>query len=441
MIDDREALAPSPAHELALDCVEAGIAAAHPHRVVGDRLHLEGDQLRVEDELFDLGAFDEVVVLGGGKAAAQVAAALEDVLGDRLDGGVVVTNDPVETECVTVREGDHPVPSERGVEAAQAVRDAADAADDETLVLAVLTGGGSALLPAPADGLDLADLQSVTESLLDAGAPIEAVNAARKHCSAIKGGQLARAADPATVCTLLFSDVVGDDPGVIASGPTVPDPTTFADARQVLSAYDVDAPEAVTDRIERGIDGEIDETPTADDPIFEKTSTHVLANGRTAIDAARETAQKADHESLVLAAGIEGEAREVARTHAAVATEAVERGDPVEPPAVVVSGGETTVTVRGDGRGGPNCEFALSAARSLPDGAVLAAVDTDGLDGASEVAGAVVDAETVADDEAAGQALADNDAAGFLADRDALVDTGPTGTNVNDLHVLVVDGA
>ena len=441
MIEDRDDLARTPAHDLTLSCVEAGIDAARPEQVVHDSLTVEGDQLRIAEDVMDLGAFERVVVLGGGKAAAGVAATLETVLGDRLDGGVVVTDDPVETDRVTVREGDHPVPSECGVEGARAVREAAADADAGTLVLAVLTGGGSALLPAPADGIALSDLQTVTESLLAAGAPIAAVNAVRKHCSAIKGGQLARAAAPATVITLLFSDVVGDDPSVIASGPTVPDPTTFRDARQVLDDYDVDPPTAVESRIERGVAGEIAETPDADDPTFERGRTHVLANGRTAIDAARDVAAEAGFTPLVLTAGVEGEAREVARTHAAVAREISETGDPVQPPAVVLSGGETTVTVEGDGRGGPNCEFALSAARSLPKGAVLAAIDTDGRDGRSGAAGALVDADTVDDDAVADRALADNDAATYLDERAALLRTGQTGTNVNDLHVLVVDDA
>jgi glycerate 2-kinase len=440
VIDDRDDLTRTPAHDLALSCVEAGIDAARPERVVRDSLTVDGDQLRVAGDVIDLGAFERVVVIGGGKAAAGVAAALEPILDDRLDGGVVVTDDPVETERVTVREGDHPVPSERGVEGARAVRAAAADADADALVLAVLTGGGSALLPAPADGLALSDLQEVTESLLSAGAPIEAVNAVRKHCSAIKGGQLAHAAAPATVISLLFSDVVGDDPSVIASGPTVPDPTTFADARRALDDYGVTPPTAVDERIERGVAGGIAETPDADDPIFERGRTHVLANGRTAIDAARTVAADAGFTPLVLAAGIEGEAREVARTHAAVARESCESGDPVDPPAVVLSGGETTVTVDGDGRGGPNCEFGLSAARSLPPGTVLAAVDTDGRDGKSGTAGALVDADTVVDDAAADRALADNDAATYLDERNALLRTGATGTNVNDLHVLVVPG-
>ena len=439
MIHDRDHLERTPTHDLALSCVAAGIDAAHPERVVGDRLDLQGDTLRVAGNPIDLDAFERVVVLGGGKAAAAVATALETILGDRIDGGVVVTDEPTATERVTVREGDHPVPSERGVESARAVRESAADAGEDTLVLAVLTGGGSALLPAPADGLALSDLQQVTESLLSAGAPIEAINAVRKHCSGIKGGQLARTAAPATVVTLLFSDVVGDDPTVIASGPTVPDPTTFGDARRVLEAYDVTPPTAVAERLDRGLAGEVAATPDADDSVFARVRTHVLANGRTAIDAARDVAAEAGFTPLVLGAGIEGEAREVAKTYAAVARESTETGDPVSPPAVVLSGGETTVTVDGDGRGGPNCEFALSAARSLPAGAVLASVDTDGRDGASGAAGALVDAETVDDAAAAERALADDGAATYLGERGALLRTGPTGTNVNDLHVLVVE--
>jgi len=439
MIAGRDTLARTDAHDLALACVEAGIEAAHPEQVIHDAVTRDGTRLRVGDRTIGLGSFDEVLVLGGGKAGATVAAALEDVLGDALDGGVVVTNDPVATDRVTVREGNHPVPDEDGQAGARDVLDAAEAAEEGTLVLAVVTGGGSALLPAPAGGVSLADLRAVTEALLESGASIDEINAVRKHCSALKGGQLARAAAPATVVSLLFSDVVGDDPAVIASGPTVPDPTTFADALGVLAAYRIDAPASVRERLERGADDDLPETPTAGDRAFDRASTHVLANGWTAIGAAREAAAEAGFGTLVLSSRIEGEAREAAKTHAAVAAEAAGTGNPIDPPAVVLSGGETTVTIRGDGRGGPNCEFALSAARSLPDGAVLACVDTDGEDGRSGAAGAIVDAETVGNREAAARALADNDAAGYLDGRDALIETGQTGTNVNDLRVLVIE--
>jgi hydroxypyruvate reductase len=438
MIANRDALADSSTHRTALHCVEAGIRAAAPDNVVRERLALDGDHLLVDGNAYDLDEYDEVVVVGGGKAAAGVAAAVEDLLGDHLTGGVVVTNDPEPTNRITVVEASHPVPDAAGVDGAERVRETVAAADAGTLVLATVTGGASALLPAPADSVSLADLRAVTDALLDSGATIDEINAVRKHCSALKGGLLARAAAPATVVGLLFSDVVGDDLAVIGSGPTAPDPTTFADAAAVLDEYGIDAPAAVRERLEGGAAGELAETPTADDACFDRVTNHVLANGWTALDAAREAAADAGFRTLVLSSQVEGEAREAARTQAAVATEIAATGNPIEPPAVVLSGGETTVTVTGDGRGGPNAEFALSAARSLPATAVLASVDTDGEDGASGAAGALVDGDTVDDRRAATAALRNNDAAGYLDARDALIETGRTGTNVNDLRALVV---
>jgi len=439
-IRDREALATTPARETALACFDAGIAAARPESVVGDSVSLDGDALRVQDATYDLTHHDEVVVLGGGNAAAHVARALADVLGGRLHGGLVVTDDPVAVPGVEVLESDHPVPSERGVDATQRLLDAAADCGPDTLVLAVLTGGGSAVMPAPAGDLTLADLQDTTTALLESGAPIHDVNAVRKHLSALKGGRLARALAPATVVTLAFSDVVGDDLDVIASGPTVPDSSTYEDAIGVLDDYAVDAPEAVRNHLRRGASGDLAETPKPGDPAFDTTSEHVLANGRVALDAASKIARERGYQPLLLSAELVGEAREVGGVHAAIAREVRETGNPVEPPAVVLSGGELTVTVRGDGEGGPNQECALAAAASgLPDDCAFACVDTDGIDGASEFAGAVVDAETVTDSDAAQEALRENDAGGFFAGRNALLQTGTTGTNVNDLRVLVVE--
>jgi glycerate 2-kinase len=435
----RDALASTPARETALACIEAGVEAAHPERVVADAVALAGDTLRVRDEIYDLAPHEQIVVLGGGNAAAHVARALAEVLGDRLDDGLVVTDDPVDVPGVDVLESDHPVPSARGVAATERLLAEARNCGETTLVLAVLTGGGSAVLPAPAGDLDLVDLQAVTNALLDSGAPIHDVNAVRKHLSAIKGGQLARATAPASLVTLAFSDVVGDDLAVIASGPTVPDTSTYADALAVLDEHDVDAPKEVREHLQSGASGGLPETPTPGDRVFETTAEHVLANGRTALDAARETASERGYGTLLLSAEIEGEAREIGGVHAAIAREIRESGNPVEPPAVVLTGGELTVTVRGDGDGGPNQECALAAAASgLPQGAAFACVDTDGVDGASVAAGALVDASTVDDPTAAREALANNDAGGFLADRNARIRTGPTGTNVNDLRVLVV---
>jgi len=445
-VRNREELAHSPAHALALDCLTAGIEAAHPRTVVRERLAVADGVLDVDGTSYDLREYDEVVVLGGGKAAAPVAVELERLLGDELTGGVVVTNDPRETDRVEVRAGSHPLPDEAGVAGARAVIDRARAATASTLVVGVVTGGASALLPAPAEGLRLAALRETTERLLAAGAAISEVNAVRKHCSAVKGGHLAVAAAPADVACLLLSDVVGDDPGTIGSGPFVPDETTFRDALAALADNDVTPPEAVRDHLERGAAGAVPETPKPGATAFESVSTFTVASSLTACRAAREAALGADsagvgsdYDALVLSSRVRGEAREAARSAVAVAEEIRASGNPVEPPAVVVTGGETTVTVDGDGVGGPNQEYALGAARDLDEpGVVVAAVDTDGVDGASEYAGGLVTAETVPEDAAA-RALATNDATPVLEAASAAVETGPTGTNVNDLRVVVVE--
>lgn len=444
-IEGRSALERTPAHRLALDCVVAGIEAAHPDRVVEASVDLDGDRLIVtaidgEQRTYDLGEYDDVFVVGGGNAAGHLARALEAVLGDRISGGVVVTDDPTDTEYVDVLEGDHPVPSERGVESTRRLLDVAERADENDLVFAAITGGGSALLPAPAGDVPLDDLQATTEALLASGATIHEINAVRKHISAIKGGQLARVAAPATVVGLIISDVIGDDLEVIASGPMSPDPTSYADALSVLDRYDVSVPTSVRDRLKRGDRGDLPETPDVGDPIFDRVDPTIVANGLTAIDAAREVADSEGYGTILLSSRIRGEASEAAKTQVAIAEESRATGNPIEPPAVVLSGGETTVTLVDDhGTGGPNQEFALSAAIELDDpDTVLASVDTDGIDGATDLAGAIVDAQTVDDDRAV-TALARNDATPLLEEAGALIETGPSGTNVNDLRVLVIE--
>jgi glycerate 2-kinase len=452
MFDDTPHRTTSPRHETALACLEAGIRASLPETVVDSMLEIGDETLRIGETAYDLERFDEIVILGGGKATGGLATALVELLDARVTDGVVVTTAP-ETEAigpVSVREGDHPTPSERNVEATEELLAQADAAGERTLVLAAITGGASALLCAPADGLSLAELRTTTDALLESGASIHGINAVRKHCSAIKGGQLVRRAAPATVLTLAISDVVGDDPSVIGSGPTVPDPSTFDDALAVLERYGLreSVPERVSEHLERGAAGEREETPTdAEGPVATAADDwHCLANGRTAIDAAREVARERGSDPLVLSSRLTGEAREVGGVHAAIGAEIEADGDPVEPPAVVLSGGEVTVTVDNGtetGSGGPNQELALAAALGLAaDGtsAVLASVDTDGIDGPTDAAGAIVDDETIGDgDEAAARdALARNDAYGFLDRTGRLLEPGYTGTNVNDLRVLVV---
>jgi hydroxypyruvate reductase len=469
---DRERHASDPLRELALDCVVAGIEAAHPAAVVADALGLDDGILTitaVDDAITacDLDGYDRVLVVGAGNAAGHFAAAVEQLLGDWIDGGAVVADDPVETERIAVLPGDHPTPSEAGVESARRVRAVATDAGESDLVIGLFTGGGSALLAAPAEGVALGDLRETTDSLVASGATISEINAVRKHLSAVKGGRLARAAAPANVLGLAVSDVTGDDPAVIASGPLSPDPTTYADALTVLDRYGIDAPAAVTDRLKRGAAGEVAETPGPDDSPFDGGGVdfRVVASARTALNAAREVAAERGYEPLVLSSRTRGEAREAAKTHAAIAEECRAAGEPVGPPAVLLSAGEVTVTLGDDpGTGGPNQEFALSAALELdasgPDGEgiAVASVDTDGIDGATDAAGALVDAALIGegddggdgeggdgDDgdgrvtpEAAADALDAHDAYPVLDEAGALLRTGPTGTNVNDLRAVVV---
>jgi len=440
ILQNRGELATTRARDLALDCVEAGVDAAHPRQVVRASVSLDGDRLTVEDATYDLSEYEEILLVGGGKATGTVAAVLTEILGDRLTGGAIVTTEPVSIPGVETFEGGHPVPKEEGVAGARRVLELADAAGEETLLLAVITGGGSALMTAPAEGVGLADIRTVTDAMLDAGMEIHDINAVRKHVSAIKGGNLARRAAPASVVTLVFSDVVGNDLSVIASGPTAPDRSTYADALDALDRHGVDAPAAVRSRLEAGAAGEVPETPDASDPVFERVDTYVLADGMTALAAARDIADAAGYRTLVLSSRLRGEAREAAKIHAGVAEECHATGTPLEPPAVVLSGGELTVTVRGEGSGGPSTEFALASALELDgDDTTVAAVDTDGIDGHADAAGGLVDGDTVTDAAGARAALADSDAATYLRENGGAILTGPTGTNVNDLRVVVLE--
>ena len=292
----------------------------------------------------------------------------------------------------------------------------------------------------PAGEITLLDLRKTTEELVESGASITEINAVRKHCSAIKGGGLAAAAAPATVVGLLFSDVVGDDLGVIASGPTAPDETTYEEALELLDRYDVAVPAVVREHLEGGAAGEREETP-ADPAVLGHVDNYVLADAWTALSAARDAARKAGYEPLVVSSRVRGEATEAALSQLAIAEECAATATPIEPPAILLSGGETTVTVMGNGDGGPNLEFTLRVAVEQPAGIVCASVDTDGEDGGTEVAGAIVDGETLSNPQRGRAALLENDALPALEESDAVIETGPTGTNVNDLRVFVIEAS
>lgn len=392
-----------------------------------------------------------LVVVAAGKAGASMARAAEEVLGHRLSEAVAVDASPsTPLPRTRLRVASHPVPDERGLEAAAEVEALARSLGREDLLLVLLSGGASALLPAPVPGVSLADKAAVTSSLLRAGATIGELNTVRKHLSRLKGGGLARAAAPARVVCLALSDVVGDDLSTIASGPTVPDPTTYADALGVLHARGVfdSLPRAVAARLEAGARGEAPETPKPRDPLFRRVTTSIIGNNRLTVEAAAREARRHGLRALVLTTRLEGEAREVARALVAVLRECVEAGRPARPPVCLLAGGETTVTVRGDGRGGRNQELAVAAVEPLagfPAPAVLASLATDGIDGMSDAAGGVVDQESARRAAEMGLAppaafLAASDSRSFLAPLGDLIMTGPTGTNVADLTVLLAGG-
>jgi len=414
----------------------AALDAVDPEAAVRRALRREGRDLIAADRRYDLDAYGRVFVIGGGKAAVPMASAVADVLGGRVSRGAVVTKYDhargwsAPGFCVV--EAGHPVPDENSVRGAQAVVELAEEAGPGDLVICLISGGGSALLTRPAPGLTLDDFQAVTDALLRSGATIDEMNAVRKHCSAIKGGNLARLAAPADLVTLILSDVVGDPLDVIASGPTVPDSTSVDDAREVLARYGVEEPRVLR------------ETPKPGDAAFEGVQNVVVGSNRTAAAAAVDEARSLGYEALLLGTYVEGEAREVAKVAAALAKGLRAHGDPLSPPACLVWGGETTVTVRGEGKGGRNQELALAAALALdgwPDVFIMA-LATDGTDGPTDAGGAVVTGETMTRARELGldarAALEANDSYHFFEPLGDLIRTGPTGTNVNDLLFILV---
>jgi hydroxypyruvate reductase len=382
------------------------------------------------------------IVVGAGMASAALAAAVEAHWPGPLEG-LVVTRYGHGVPCsrIEIVEAAHPVPDEKGRDAARRILALVKGLTPDDLVLCLVSGGGSALLSLPAEGLTLAEKQAMNKALLRCGATISEMNCVRKHMSAIKGGRLAAAAAPARVETLLISDVPGDDPAVIASGPTVPDPTSSADALAVLEKYGIIEPAAIRERFRRSID----ETPKPGDPRLAGAEVIIVASPQEALEAAAAAARLLGYSALILGDAIEGEARDVAMVHAGIAKQVARRGQPAPAPLVLLSGGETTVTVRGKGRGGRNAEFLLALAVALDGhpGIHAIAVDTDGIDGTEENAGALLGPDSLARAQALGldakARLADNDGYGFFERLGDLVVTGPTRTTVNDFRAILIE--
>jgi len=439
-------------HEVAMRLVRAALDAVDPAQAVQRAVCRQGNQLTVGEWSYDLDEYDRVLVVGGGKAGTPMVRALTEILGDRLTGGWVnVKQGHVEgasqTGPVTIHEARHPIPDEAGRQGAAQILDLVSRAGERDLIFCVISGGGSALLPLPVEGITLRDLQALTDALLRCGATINEINTVRKHCSQIKGGQLARAAFPATVVALVLSDVVGNPLDVIASGPTVPDTSTFADAQAILAKYDLLAsvPASIVSRLQDGLEGRVPETSKPDDPAFERTATVIVGSNAIAAQAVRDAAQEMGYHTMLLSTYLEGEAREVAKVIAAIGKSLLVEGWPLPRPACLIAGGETTVTVRGEGKGGRNQELALSAAIALegwPD-VTIVALATDGTDGPTDAAGAIVCGDTVRRARQKGLAAADylarNDAYAFFDGLGDLIRTGPTNTNVNDLTIILVD--
>jgi glycerate-2-kinase len=425
---------------------EAALDAANPATCINKTLRVNGNVLSIGDKQFTIEG--KLIVVGAGKAASRMAQVVEETLGERITDGLVVTKHEHGLPLRRIRqvEAGHPIPDAAGVNAVREMRELLRGLKPEDIVLCLISGGGSALWPAPAEGITLEQKQEVTSLLLRAGATILELNAVRKHLSAVKGGQLAAWAAPARIATLIMSDVIGDPLDFIASGPTAPDTTSFGEALAIVQKYGVTVPAAVTERLQAGAQGRIPDTPKPGDPLFRNVENLIIANNRLLVDAAATRARALGFGTVILGTEVQGEARDVAGFFAAIAREIASTGNPGKPPVCVLAAGETTVTVRGKGAGGRNQEMALAwaiamAPRPIGIPCCFASVATDGSDGPTNAAGGVVDPTTVQRALELGLApqrfLANNDSWNFLQGTGDLIVTGPTQTNLMDLQILL----
>lgn len=437
----------------AKELFRAAVESVDPYKAVRNFVVLEGEKILLgpakgQKMELDLGRFERVLIVGGGKATAPMAKALEDLLGERIGKGLInVKYGFTESlKYVETTEAGHPLPDQNGVEGTRKILELLAEAGEKDLIISLISGGGSALLPQPADKISLEEKQALTKRLLECGASIDEINTIRKHISSSKGGQMARFAYPATTVNLMLSDVVGDKMDVIASGPFVFDRSTFLDALAIVRKYNLkDIPDSIMSYLEQGAKGRVEETPKEGDPIFEKVHNYVVGSNMQALEAAEAKARKMGYKTLILSSMVEGETRDVAKMHTAIVKEALKTGNPLSPPACIISGGETTVTIRGNGLGGRNQEFCLSAAIDLAGIAprvVILSGGTDGNDGPTPAAGAIVDPLTVSRGTEEGisalEYLMNNDSYHYFEKTGELLITGPTNTNVMDVRILLI---
>jgi glycerate 2-kinase len=428
---------------------QAGLQAVAPGPAIKSFCKVTGETLTVDGQSYDLRQFQKIFVLGAGKAGASMAKAIEEILGERISEGVISVKygHLEELQKIRIQEAGHPVPDQNGFKGAQSVYNLATLADETTLIICLLSGGGSALIPLPVDGVTLEDKQETTRVMLACGATIHEINAIRKHLSAIKGGGLARAAYPATLITLILSDVVGDDLDSIASGPCVPDSKTFQDCKAIFTKYSLEGtiPQSVLNHIESGIAGAVPETPKAGQDFFTKTQNVIVGSNFNALLKAKEKAEELGYNTLLLSSMIEGETRDIAFNHMAIVRETLLTDYPLPKPACLLSGGETTVRIRGTGKGGRNQEFVLAAALKMSGmkNVIVLSAGTDGSDGPTDAAGAVADETTLQRAQAVGLDsqgyLDNNDSYHFFDKLGDLYKTGPTNTNVMDLRIILVE--
>jgi len=431
--------------------MNAALAAADPARIIRKNLKLSGSILHVDKLQYTLKDYRRIFVIGGGKASGYMAEEIEKLLGKWITRGLVITPDYLRPtprrRRIRYHAATHPIPSRKGVDGVLAMLRLVDDISRDDLVIVLVSGGGSALMPLPVEGINLNDEAKVTSLLLRSGASIDEINTVRKHLSQVKGGRLAERLYPATVLTLIISDVVGDKIDSIASGPTAPDPTTYHDVELVLKKYDLwfQIPKNARRVITHGLSGSIPETPKQKDKVFRRVQNVIVGNNRASCLAAASAMTKAGYRTQVLSIQITGEAREVGRIFGSIVRDIRDNSLPFAPPAALIAGGETTVTVRGKGKGGRNQELALAAAVKISGsyGVVVGSFATDGIEGRTNAAGAVADGSTITrglrlrmDPE---EFLRNNDSYRYFSKLKDLVMMGPTGTNVNDIAIFAAD--
>lgn len=429
----------------------AGVAAVDPEKLVKKTLDFSGGELTIGVDRYSLDRLGNIYLLSVGKAAVGMARGVEEVLGAKITGGLVIVPEGITGEprmdVAELRFGAHPIPDRSGVQATEELIALARKAGADDMVILLLSGGGSALLTAPAVGISLEDIRVLTGKLIKRGVSIGELNTIRKHLSMVKGGGLAQLLYPARVITLILSDVVGDDPAIIASGPTTPDPTTFRDCLEILDQYEIRerVPFRIRELLGEGREGMIPETPDGSDPVFQKVRNIIIGNNRIALMGAAEKARELGYKTVVLSDRIAGDTRRAAQLHCALAGAIIGRSREGTLPVCLLSGGETTVEVKGTGRGGRNTEFVLASVREITgrDGITILSGGTDGIDAETPAAGAICDGTTLARGEDIGLDANDflkrNDSYTYFQYLDDLLITGPTGTNVMDIRIILVE--